>query len=191
MEFLLTSALRNSSFGIAWHKNVTVVPHLVHIAKHTRIISSLPTQCAPKQFQQYALAQQEILGLIPFSQSRFQIGHQAPHFWWAPGSSICHRATTLAATSGVLSDLVFANRRQVPFPWSTADPPGIDSTPIASYPDIIAEMPGVLVDCGNNTLPAPEPTHATRASQEPDRLTKQCRMLIWILLTFFLCLWRW
>ncbi len=45
--------------------------------------------------------------------------------------------------------LFFANRCWVPFPWSTEEPSGINLTPIAPYPDIGAEMPGVLVDCGN------------------------------------------
>jgi hypothetical protein len=80
--------------------------------------------------------------------------------------SVIDRVTTLAATSGVSNDLVFANRCRVPFLWSTEDPPGIDST--APYPDIPAKIPGVLFDRGNSTLPAPEPTHATRTSQEPD-----------------------
>jgi hypothetical protein len=82
--------------------------------------------------------------------------------------SVIDRVKTLAATSGVLSDLIYDNRHWVSFLWSTADPPGIDSTPIATSTDILSKMQGVLVDCGNITLPTPTPSHATQAPQEQD-----------------------
>ncbi len=82
--------------------------------------------------------------------------------------SVIDRVVTLAATSGVLSDIVFANRHQVPFPWSTEDSPGIDSTPIAPYPDITAKMLGLLVNCGDCESPASAPAQATPVPQEPD-----------------------
>jgi hypothetical protein len=63
---------------------------------------------------------------------------------------VIDRVTTLALKSGVPRELIFANRNRIPFSWSTHDDNSIadaDPTPVAPYPDISAEMPGVLLQC--------------------------------------------
>jgi hypothetical protein len=65
----------------------------------------------------------------------------------APQSVIDH-VTTLALKLGVPCELIFANRNRIPFSWSTTNDNGTadaDPTPVAPYPDIPAEMPGVLL----------------------------------------------
>jgi hypothetical protein len=65
----------------------------------------------------------------------------------APQSAI-DRATTLASKLGVPRELIFANRNCIPFSWSTTNDNGTadaDPTPVAPYPNIPAEMPGVLL----------------------------------------------
>ncbi len=54
--------------------------------------------------------------------------------------------TTLSRQSGVSSDLVFANRKRVPFDWPDNPPDSLDDTPVGAYPHIPAEIPGVLVN---------------------------------------------
>ena len=74
----------------------------------------------------------------------------------APQSVIDHVAT-LALKLGVPRELIFANRNRIPFSWSTHDDNGIadaDPTPVAPYPDISAEMPGVLLQRHLCTPPA-------------------------------------
>ena len=59
------------------------------------------------------------------------------------------RVTTLAGADGIPSRLVFANRYKQPFDWpdntATLTPDGLDPTPMAVYPDIPGEMPGVVL----------------------------------------------
>ncbi len=55
----------------------------------------------------------------------------------------------LMSSSSVSSTLVFADRHRVPYDWpdNTADDnQGLDPTPVASYPDIPAKMPGVTLE---------------------------------------------
>jgi hypothetical protein len=85
----------------------------------------------------------------------------------APQSGI-DRVATLAATSGVLSDLVFANRRRGPFSWSTEDTPGIDPTLLPPCPDIPADMPGVLINRADCALPTSAPHPTAPVPQEPN-----------------------
>ncbi len=63
--------------------------------------------------------------------------------------SVIKRVTTLAGADGIPSRLVFANRYKQPFDWpdntATLTPDGLDPTPMAVYPDIPAEMPGVVL----------------------------------------------
>jgi hypothetical protein len=60
--------------------------------------------------------------------------------------SVIAWVTTLSRQSGVSSDLVFANRKRVPFDWPDNPPDSLDDTPVGAYPHIPAEVPGVLVD---------------------------------------------
>ncbi len=65
----------------------------------------------------------------------------------APQSVIDH-VTTLALKLGVPRELIFANRNRIPFSWSTTDDNGTADAapaPVAPYPDLPAEMPGVLL----------------------------------------------
>ena len=59
------------------------------------------------------------------------------------------RVTTLAGADGIPSRLVFANRYKQPFDWpdntATLTPDGLNPMPMAVYPDIPAEMPGVVL----------------------------------------------
>jgi hypothetical protein len=63
--------------------------------------------------------------------------------------SVIKRVTALAGPEGVPSCLVFANRRKQPYDWpdntATPSPADLDPTPMAAYPDLPAEMPGVLL----------------------------------------------
>jgi len=63
--------------------------------------------------------------------------------------SIIKRVTALAGPDGVSSRLVFANRRKQPYDWpdnnATPTADDLDNTPMAIYPDMPAEMPGVLL----------------------------------------------
>jgi hypothetical protein len=52
----------------------------------------------------------------------------------------------LAETSNVSSNLVFANRHKIPFDWPDTDlSTTLDPTPMAMFPSLPAEMPGVLL----------------------------------------------
>jgi hypothetical protein len=62
--------------------------------------------------------------------------------------SIIDRVTTLALKSGVPHKLIFANHNCIWFSWSTQEDNGtadVDPALVAPYPDIPAEMPGVLL----------------------------------------------
>ena len=62
--------------------------------------------------------------------------------------SVIDRVTTLALKSGVPRELILANCNCIPFSWSTQDDNGTadaDQAPVAPYPDVPAEMPGVLL----------------------------------------------
>ena len=74
----------------------------------------------------------------------------------APQSVIDH-IITLALKSGVPRKLIFANRNRILFSWSTSNDKGTadaDLTPVTPYPDIPAEMPGVLLQRHLRTTPA-------------------------------------
>ena len=57
--------------------------------------------------------------------------------------SVIKRVNELAATSGVSTNLVFADRHKTPFDWPDNDPgtSALDPTPMAVYPQLPAEMP--------------------------------------------------
>ncbi len=62
--------------------------------------------------------------------------------------SVIDRVNTLALKSGVPRELIFANRNCIPFSWSTTnDNSTADAAPApaAPYPDLPAEMPGMLL----------------------------------------------
>jgi hypothetical protein len=55
---------------------------------------------------------------------------------------------TLADKSNVSSNLVFANRHKIPFDWPDTDlSTTLDPTPMAMFPSLPEEMPGVLLSC--------------------------------------------
>jgi hypothetical protein len=60
--------------------------------------------------------------------------------------SVIDCVTALAKNSGVPKDLVFADRKRNPYPWLDNPPDSLDDTPIGAYPDVPAELPGVLLD---------------------------------------------
>ena len=69
--------------------------------------------------------------------------------------SVINRVTHFAQNSGVPSDLVFLNRHHVPFDWPDNDSGNsLDPTPIGVYPDIPAEMPGVMIDHSTPGVPS-------------------------------------
>ncbi len=82
----------------------------------------------------------------------------------APQSVIDH-VTALAAKSEVSSNLIFTNRHWVPFKWSTDNASVPPITPVTSYPDIPAKMPGVLISRHQPTQDAPP---APTCPHEPD-----------------------
>ena len=63
--------------------------------------------------------------------------------------SVIQRVNSLSSSNSVSSTLVFADRHRVPYAWpdnTTDSDAGLDPTPIASYPDVPAEMPGILLE---------------------------------------------
>jgi hypothetical protein len=71
--------------------------------------------------------------------------------------SVIDRVTTFVLKSGVPRELIFANCNHIPFSWSTSNDNGTaDTDPplVAPYPDIPAEMPGVLLQCHLRMPPA-------------------------------------
>ena len=60
--------------------------------------------------------------------------------------AVIKRVEHLAGKSGVSHNLVFADRNQVPFNWPDKAFTKLDNTPMAIYPDIPANMPGVQLE---------------------------------------------
>ena len=73
----------------------------------------------------------------------------------------------LAKNNGVSSNLIFMDQYKALFDWPVKDPndDGLDPTPIGAYPDVHAEMPGVLID--RDTLPTLSPSDSQ--NNGPDR----------------------
>ena len=67
---------------------------------------------------------------------------------------------------GTSLNLIFMDRYKALFDWIINNPndDGLDPTTIAAYPDINAEMPGVLK--GRNALPTLSPSNSQ--NNEPD-----------------------
>ena len=61
--------------------------------------------------------------------------------------SVIDRVSRLAKTSGVLKDLIFVDRHRQPYTWPDNPPNFLNNTPIGTYPDVPAELLGVLIDC--------------------------------------------
>ena len=72
--------------------------------------------------------------------------------------SVITRVTEIAKNSGVSKDLQFCDRRRQPYPWQENPDLSLDDTPMATYPDIPAELPGILRQRDNHTE-APEVTN--------------------------------
>jgi hypothetical protein len=81
--------------------------------------------------------------------------------------SVIQRVNDLAANSGVSTTLIFADRHKTPFDWSDndADPPVLDPTKMVVYPQLPAEMPGVLLKCH---IPIPGDNSPFDKPYEPD-----------------------
>ncbi len=89
--------------------------------------------------------------------------------------SVIDRVTTLALKSGVSRELIFTNRNGIPFSWSTTDDYGTadaNPAPVAFYPDLPAEMPGVLVQhhlrpspASMTPVPQPDPNWTQLADE--------------------------
>ena len=81
--------------------------------------------------------------------------------------SVIQRVNDLAATSGVPTTLVFADRTKTPFDWPDNEPLSstLDSTPMAVYPNLPAEMPGVLLE---RHIPVPGDQSPFDEPYEPD-----------------------
>ena len=60
--------------------------------------------------------------------------------------AVIKRVEHLAGKLGVSHDLVFADRNFVPFNWPDKSFTELDNTPMAIYPDIPADMPGVQLE---------------------------------------------
>ena len=73
---------------------------------------------------------------------------------------VIKHAEHLAGKSGVSRDLVFANHNQVSFNWPDKAFTKLDDTPMAFYPDIPANMPGLQLDR--------DPNHDTPMAIYPD-----------------------
>ena len=69
--------------------------------------------------------------------------------------SVIDRVTALAKKFGVSSDLVFAYRHRIPFSWSESTSIEPEQAPIAPYPDIPAEIPGVCL-CRHSPKVSPD-----------------------------------
>jgi hypothetical protein len=86
----------------------------------------------------------------------------------APQSVIDH-VTTLALKSGMARELIFANRIRIPFSWLTTNDNGTADAapaPVAPYPDLPAEMPGVLLQ--RHLRPSPAGMATTAPQPNPD-----------------------
>jgi hypothetical protein len=86
--------------------------------------------------------------------TRLLIKRRAFHEIPAPDSIIA-RVTALTTMSGVSRDLVFADRCRVPYSWSNDDVEPPLSQPVAPYPDVSAEFPGVTLEQHIPTPPQP------------------------------------
>ena len=70
------------------------------------------------------------------------------HFTELPApDSVIKRVTSLAGNNGISPSLVFMDHHKKPFDWpdNTAASDTLDPTPMAAYPNLPAEMPGVTL----------------------------------------------
>ncbi len=82
--------------------------------------------------------------------------------------SVIDRVSTLAKNRGVSKDLIFSNSKCQPYAWPDNPPDALDDTPIGAYPDVPAELPGVLLD---RSRPGVQPTLQPEAplyNNDPD-----------------------
>ncbi|KAL3821708.1 hypothetical protein ACHAXA_003266 [Cyclostephanos tholiformis] len=79
--------------------------------------------------------------------------------------TLIDRVSKLAKISGVLKDLIFADRHRQPYTWPDNPPDSLDDTPIGAYPDLPAEFPGVILD---RSPPGVTPNVDTNASDQED-----------------------
>jgi hypothetical protein len=90
------------------------------------------------------------------------------HFVELPApDSVIQRVNSLADNSGVSSTLVFADRHKKPIAWpdNTPTPTALDPTPMVVYPQLPAEMPGVLLE---RHVPVPNDNSPFDELNDPD-----------------------
>jgi hypothetical protein len=93
---------------------------------------------------------------------------QCHHFDEVPvPDAVIARVSELAKHLGIARDLVFADRHRVPFDWLDESFQAMADDPIAAYPDIPADMPGVQLDCLPAT-PSTMATTTTTTTSDPD-----------------------
>ena len=73
--------------------------------------------------------------------------------------SVIDRVSKLAKNSGVSKDLIFADRHRQPYTWPDNPPDSLDDTQIGAYPDVSAELPGVLLDRSPPGVNPPDVVH--------------------------------
>ena len=54
-------------------------------------------------------------------------------------------------TAGVSQDLIFTNKKRLPYDWPDNIPQPLDDTPTAPYPNVPAELTGVIRNRGINS----------------------------------------
>ena len=81
--------------------------------------------------------------------------------------SVIQRVNSLSDNSSVSSTLVFADRHKKPFAWpdNTPTPTALDPTPMVVYPQLPAEMPGVLLE---RHVPVPDDISPFDEPNDPD-----------------------
>ncbi len=81
--------------------------------------------------------------------------------------SVIKQVATLAGNSGISPNLIFMDLTEAPFDWPDNNPcyDGLDPSLIAAYPDIQAEMPGVLI-AQDHAIPTL--TSSTPRNNKPD-----------------------
>jgi hypothetical protein len=74
--------------------------------------------------------------------------------------SVIQRVSAIAGPTGISPSLVFMNRNKTPLNWSENDTQrvGLDPTPMAIYPQVPAEMPGVVLSRHHPSPSPPIPT---------------------------------
>jgi hypothetical protein len=147
---------------INYLSSITALPHLDLIAKFTKT-TTRQSVCSPAACLQSALAPRATYR-EPTASS---ISPRALSLKLPAPDSVIQCVNALAETSGVSTILVFADRTKTPSVWPDNEPISstLDSTPMAVYPNLPAEMPGVLL---KRHIPVPVDQSPFDEPHEPD-----------------------